>query len=369
MERTKKPEVLLSTQMKRRVIAVKEKELKKEEYDGDFGRVISTGSTLLDLNISGGRIRGGGLPGGILVEIFGPSGSGKTVFLAEIAGAVQRQGGEIKFNDPEARLNKQFAKMFGLNLLSEDYSRPDTVPELFAPVRAWKPKSLKVINGYFGDSLAALSTDMEMDPKKGDAYGMRRAKELSEECRKTCRILAQNNYLMVCSNQVRENIGATEYQVKFNSPGGVAIGFYASLRLRTANPVKIKKVLCKEKDEKDDKDEKEKKGKDRNSERIIGVRTDIEVFKSSIWKPFRTTPVTIIFDYGIDDIRENLTFVKEVTKNSVFGFANGDGLSNSIDKAIKIIEDDKLEDRLKNEVIDLWEGIERKFDQNRKPKR
>jgi len=75
MERTKKPESL-SAQMKRRVDSVK---TKKPEYDGDFGQCISTGSTLLDLAISGGRIRGGGLPGGILVEVFGPSGVGKTV--------------------------------------------------------------------------------------------------------------------------------------------------------------------------------------------------------------------------------------------------------------------------------------------------
>jgi hypothetical protein len=37
----------------------------------DTSIVISTGSTLLDLAISGNRIHGGGLPGGIMVEIFG----------------------------------------------------------------------------------------------------------------------------------------------------------------------------------------------------------------------------------------------------------------------------------------------------------
>jgi RecA/RadA recombinase len=107
------------------------KQIEKPEYDGDFGTVISTGSTLLDLAISGGRIRGGGLPGGILVEVFGPSGSGKTVLLSEIAGAVQRQGGSIMFKDPEARLNPQFAKLFGLELKEGDYSNPDTVNEVF----------------------------------------------------------------------------------------------------------------------------------------------------------------------------------------------------------------------------------------------
>ena len=38
------------------------------------GKLVSTGSTLLDLAISGGTYDEGGLPGGILVEIFGPSG-------------------------------------------------------------------------------------------------------------------------------------------------------------------------------------------------------------------------------------------------------------------------------------------------------
>ena len=31
---------------------------------GNFERMVSTGSTLLDLAISGGRVRGGGIPGG-----------------------------------------------------------------------------------------------------------------------------------------------------------------------------------------------------------------------------------------------------------------------------------------------------------------
>ena len=67
--------------------------------------MISTGSTLLDLIISGTRVRGGGLPGGILVEIFGPSGTGKTVLLCEIGGVIQRQNGDVRYGDPEARLN------------------------------------------------------------------------------------------------------------------------------------------------------------------------------------------------------------------------------------------------------------------------
>ena len=353
--------VPLSTQMKRRV--TKEPEKDKSDFDGDFGQIISTGSTLLDLSISGGRVHGGGLPGSILVEIFGPNGSGKTVFLSEIAGDILRKGGEVKFDDPEGRLDKPFAAMFGLHLDSENYHRPDTVPQVFEPVRRWKPKNPKVINGYFADSLAALSTDLEMG-EKGDKIGMRRAKELSEECRKTCRTLANNNFLMVCSNQVRENIGASEYEVQYKATGGEAIGFYASLRLRTMYPQKIKKTLNSAKDEEKNDDEKKKK---KGPERIIGVRVNVEVFKNSIWEPYRQAPVTILYKYGIDDIRENLQFIKEQTKATTYTL-DGQSLSPSMDGAIKIIEQDKLEHQLKEEVIDRWEQLEAQFELDRKPK-
>ena len=59
----------LSQQVKRHSKAPVEK---KPELEGDTTIMVSTGSTLLDLAISGGRVRGGGIPGGIMVEIFGP---------------------------------------------------------------------------------------------------------------------------------------------------------------------------------------------------------------------------------------------------------------------------------------------------------
>jgi len=324
---------------------------KQNDYDGNFNSIVSTGSTLLDLAISGGRVRGGGIPLGILVEIFGPSGAGKTVLLCEIAGDVQRKNGDVMFHDPEARLNKQFAQMFDVRFDKVDYTTPDTVTEVFQSVRSWQPKGAEV-NGIFADSLAALSTDMEMENKDGDKMGMRRAKEFSEELRKTCRILAKNNWLMVCSNQVRQNLDAGTYGQKYTTPGGLGVGFYSSLRLRAGNPEKIKvkqKIAGKE------------------TTRVIGVETLIEVHKSSIWKPFHTAPVIILFDYGIDDIRANLQFIKDYTKNTVYCIGE-EKLSNSMDEAIKMVEKNHSEADLKEQVIDLWEHIEKKFESNRKPK-
>lgn len=353
MERTKQPNVTKSLvkQMKEKA----EKPIKeKKEFEGNTDVMISTGSTLLDLAISGTRIRGGGIPGGILIEIFGPSSSGKTVMLCEIAGDVQRKKGDTMFHDPEGRLNKVFAQIFDLDTSKIAYSTPDTVTEVFSTVRKWEPKEIgkTIINGIFTDSLAALSTNMEMDNEEGDKMGQRRAKEFSEGFRKICRSLVAKNYIMVCSNQVRTNMDAGSYGPKTTTPGGFAMGFYASLRLQARNPEKIRIV-------------KTVAGKE--VKRVIGVETTFEVFKSSIDKPYRSAPVTIIFDYGIDQIRDNLQYIKDYTSNKVYTI-NGRELSKEMNKAILMIEEEGLEKELREEVIDLWESIEAKFTQDRKPK-
>ena len=327
----------------------KEKKAKKE-YDGNDEVMVSTGSTLLDLAISGGRKRGGGIPGGIFVEIFGPSASGKTVLLCEIAGSVQRQGGQVMFKDPEARLNRQFAQIFDLEVDEIDYATPNTVPEVFEPVRKWQPENTDVINGVFADSLAALSTDMEMDDK--DKYGMRRAKEFSEELRKTCRVLTERNMLLVGSNQIRTNVDAMAFGKKTSAPGGKALEFYASLRLELLWSKKLKK---------------KKKIRGREVEKVVGIETEIFVEKSSVWAPHNKAPLIILFDYGIDDIRANLQFVKDYSKHSVYTLG-GENLDRSMDKAIQMVEEQDAVAQLKEEVIDLWEEIQEKFKVERKPK-
>lgn len=331
--------------------SVKVSPKKQEAFDGNTEIMISTGSTLLDLAISGERIYGGGLPGGILVEIFGPAGSGKTVLLSEIAGAIQRKGGEVTFFDPEARLNKTFAQTFDLDIDKMGYNIPDTVTELFESVRSSVPENNKQINGYVADSLAALSTNLEME--KGDKMGMRRAKEFSEELRRTCRVLQEKNLLMVCSNQVRVNQDAGMFGQKYISPGGESIGFYSSVRLRTFSPQKIKEKIMIQ-------------GK--KVERVTGVKTLVEVYKNSVDAPYRTAEVIIDFQYGIDSIRTNLQYLKDYTSATMYQI--GDlKLDRSMEKSIQMVEEGDLEDKLNKEVITLWYEIQSKFKKDRKKKK
>jgi RecA/RadA recombinase len=327
------------------------KDTPKKEYDGNMETMISTGSTLLDLAVSGGRKRGGGLPGGIMVVAYGPSGSGKTVLACEVAGCIQRQGGKINYKDSEARLDEKFSQIFDLQYKKINYSKPDTVPEAFLPLSKWKVDT-GVVNGYIVDSLAALSTTMEMEDDSGDKMGMRRAKEFSEHLRKGARIVTNNNLLLFCTNQIREKADAQKFERKDINPGGKAIEFYSSLILRFSTFQKITKEITFE-------------GK--VVKRAIGIEATVEVVKSSIWKPYHDAKVIIYFDYGIDDIRANLQYIKDYSSNKIYTI-NGEALNVSLDKSVKMIEADVREQELKNQVINLWESIEAKFNLNRKKK-
>lgn len=321
-------------------------------YSGNKKYMISSGSTLLNLAIAGTVCRGGGVPAGILLEVFGPEGSGKTVLLCELAGSIQRMKGSILFNDPEARLNKTFAELNGLDIENVIIEEPDTVTEVFQNIRKWEPTSKGAVHGIITDSLAALSTDMEMDKEEGDKMGMRRAKEFSEGLRKVARILKQNNYLMACSNQIRVNADAGPYGEQITVPGGKAIAFYSSVRLRFFKPEKIKKKRM-------------VRGKEVVD--VIGTKVKVEVYKNSVDRPYRTCDLYIDFKYGIDNIRANLQFLKDFNRSSVYTIDEVT-LDKSLDKSIEIVENSGLEQDLEEAVIELWEEIEKGFTTNRKKK-
>jgi recombination protein RecA len=321
-------------------------------------QVVSSGSTLLDLAISGKRRRGGGIPGGILMEIFGRSQSGKTALLAEILASVQSHGGEAEVEDPEGRVDEEYTAVFGVNIKEKySYSRPDTVEQIFENAKAWNPKDTKVINMRGTDSLAALTTELEMSPK-GDKMGMKRGKEFSGGFRRTARRIANNNWLWVCTNQVRQgDFGET-------TPGGMAVGFYSSIRIQLRQQEKIEKTIILEK-EKTEGEKKEKKSGVEVS-KIIGILTEATVIKT-IDDPYRTAPIYIIYGYGIDDIRGNLQYCKDMTNGTSYVCPDGRSFG-SVYMAIQYIEKQHLEKNLREQTIDLWETIEKKFEANRTQK-
>jgi RecA/RadA recombinase len=316
-----------------------------------FDQTVSTGSTLLDLCISGRRVRGGGICGGILVELFGPPGTGKTAILEEIAASVQIRGGQIRYHDPEARLDHEYAEVFDVHLLQKDYFRPVTVTEVFDKIWEEKFNDESALNAHLVDSLAALSTELEMS-KEGDKRGQKRAKEFSEGLRKTCRMMAEKNLLIACSNQVRDgDFGMT-------TPGGQAVKFYASLRIKLTPAFVGGKYI-----------EKEIDLNGKKIKKVVGIRTDCEIVKSSLDDPYGKCVITILFNRGIDDIRDNLQYCKSISGEGTYDVL-GHGVKGlrSMERAIEYIEENGLEKELREKTIDLWLGVQELFKDNRKRK-
>jgi RecA/RadA recombinase len=361
MKRTKNNPESLATQMKRRCHATPSEE-KPFEYEGNDKLMISTGSTLLDLAIAGGRVRGGGIPGGVIVEIFGPPSIGKTTLICEIAGNVQKKGGETNFNDPEGRLSSQFAKIHDYEIDEKDIKHPRTPMDIFPKIRKWEPKNTEIINGEFIDSTAALISDLELEEKK-DEY-QRRAKLFSQELRKSAIPIAEKNLLVVASNQLRQNMDSGPFGEKYSTPGGEAWKFYSSLRLKCSksNPFKIQETV---------------KLRGKEHKQTIGTAMDIYVAKSSIWIGYLSAPVYLLNNYGIDDIRANLIYLKQygpkVKKDNGVDYSgytlNGEKLAPGINDAIDIIEKENAQDDLKETVIDLWEEIQSLFRTDRRKRR
>lgn len=312
-------------------------------------KLISTGSTLLDLAILGTRRRGGGVPGGIIMEIFGPHSAGKTALLMEMAASVQARGGDVRFDDPEARLDREYSEIYGVQLKAKNYYRPDTVKEMFKGLWGWEPqpkrKGAICMSGE--DSLAALSTEMEMESE--DKMGMKRAKDFSEGLRKTCRKIAGNNWLIACTNQERDSTDG-----RATTPGGKGIPYYASLRIRIVQDFARGKI------------KREKTIRGVKHENIIGIRSVCEVKKSSLDIPYRKAPVYIVFGVGIDDVRANLEWWKQV--NGLSKFEAVDREFQGIEDAIHHVELHNHENQLKEMVIEAWIELQEQLRIERKRK-
>ena len=292
------------------------------------------------------------------MEISGPPAAGKTALAMEIAGSIQFHGGEVEIKDPEHRIDQEYSAIYGVEMDKSHYSTPDLVPEVFKPIRAWKPNPTKegAVCGQVVDGLAALSTTMDLK-EDGDKMGMRRAKEFSEELRKTCGPIQHNNWLVCCTNQIREGPNGRK------TPGGMGIPFYASLRLSVTLGYPKWKIERKMKFV-----GKEGKDKKEGVEVVqqVGVISDCRVIKSSLDEPFREAQIYLIWNYGLHDVMANLQYYKDMM--ALDAYLAVDRGFPTIERAVAYVEEYNKELELRNLVIDLWEKIRDKFHVERKPK-
>lgn len=173
-----------------------------------------------------------GLPLGRIMEFFGPEHGGKTTIALLAIAAANREGKRCFYCDLEAALDKDWAVKLGVDWNLTTYFRPpngEVAFDIIQQLAESKFYSLGVV-----DSVAAIVSEVEITKDLGDTkdrVGGFSAKIMSSGLRKLVPVLGKNNLGVIFINQVRDNIGVM-YGDKESTPGGRALKFYASMRLR-----------------------------------------------------------------------------------------------------------------------------------------
>lgn len=294
-------------------ISILQRELSPQEF-------LSTGSTQLDLAISCGKSKFGGIPTCRIIELSGTGASGKTYISGELSGDALRRGYKVYVDDIERRWDIRRLKTFGFTKKHKNfiYLKPSsTVEECFERLfrvadKAQKAKKKQKIL-YIIDPVAALIAEQE---KKSDKAGQARAKAVQRNMRflkDRVSSFADPQLTIIFSNQLIDNVqigrkvyGGSSGEKK--SPLGNAMRHWPSVRIRF---ISMKELT------------KERRGRVKGKVFYdpIGIRLRAKIIKNSEDTPHRNATVTIYDGYGIDDIEDNATWLKDHTK--VLGKSGG----------------------------------------------
>lgn len=341
----------------------------------DFPR-LSTGSTLLDLELTGDAF--GGYVTGRYYLLVGDSSSGKTFLtmacLAEAAQNPDFDDYRFIYDDVEKGNLFNLKKLFGKSA-AERIEAPcvdeDDYPECSYTVEDFYFNLQEAVDVgepfiYILDSQDGLSSGSEIDKfedhrqaaksgkKAPGSYGDGKAKIHSSTLRKFMNPLQEMQSLLIIVNQTRDSLGFG-FNPKTRS-GGKALGFYAGAEIWTSVKKRITKTIG---------------GKTRS----IGKRIIADIKKNRLSGNETKVEFDLFPSYGIDDLSSCIEFLiqEKVWKKGSGGKIKPEKLFDSNESfteknLIKAIEEEGVEKDLKKLVGNTWAKIEQRKSLQRKPR-
>lgn len=289
--------------------------------------VIPTGSLALDLVLGVG-----GLPRGRITEIYGPEASGKTTLALHVIAEAQKAGGTVAFIDAEHALDPLWAQTIGVKIDDLLISQPDTGEQALEIVETLVRSG--AIDVIVIDSVAALVPRAEIEGEMGDAMLGVQARLMSQALRKLTGAISKSKTVVIFTNQLRQKIGVMFGNPEV-TPGGLALKFYASVRLDVRKIETLK-----------------------DGDAILGSRHRVRVVKNKVAPPFRVAEFDILSKGGISQVGSILDVGTElgiINKSGAFLKYGEKLLGQGRQAAMMFLEENpKLVEELNKKV---WEQV------------